>query len=55
MSREPLAICALLLVMTSSASGADHFPFTEGIVYEYQRIPQHLGRYTVYFSGTKLR
>jgi len=54
MRGEPLAICALSLslAMASAAGGADHFPFTEGIIYEYERIPQHFGRFTATFSGT---
>ncbi len=47
-----LAICAMSLAFASSAAAVDHLPFTEGIVYEYERIPQNLGTYTVYFSGT---
>ena len=50
---ETVAICALSLAFTSAdAVGVDHFPFTEGVVYEYERIPQHLGTFIVYFSGT---
>jgi len=47
-----LAVCMLSTAEVSGAAGADHLPFTEGIIYEYERIPQHLGRYIVYFSGT---
>jgi hypothetical protein len=47
-----LAICAISLTLASSDASADLLPFTEGVIYEYERIPQHLGTYMVYFSGT---
>ena len=46
------AICTISLMLASSAAGLDHLPFTEGVIHEYERIPQNLGTYTVYFSGT---
>lgn len=47
-----LAICAITLAFASSAAAVDHLPFTEDIVYEFERIPENLGTYTAYFSGT---
>jgi hypothetical protein len=49
---ETLAMCALSLTFASSTAGVDHLPLGEGVIYEYERIPQHLGRFVVYFSGT---
>lgn len=40
------------MTMPSLAWGVDYFPFTEGIRYQYQILPVHLGRETRYFSGT---
>lgn len=48
-----LLICTLSAVVAHSAAAeADHLPFTEGIIYEYERLPPNLGMYVAYFSGT---
>jgi hypothetical protein len=51
MQVEYRLIWSIALAIVSVAEGADRFPLTEGVVWEYQRFPQNLGRYSVYFSG----
>lgn len=52
MRHETLAILALSLVVAAVDAKADHFPFTEGVIHEFERVPEPLGRFIVYFSGT---
>lgn len=58
MSNKHHAICALLLAAAAGRAGADYFPLSEGVVYEYEysiRQPSGwylTGTYVTYFSGT---
>lgn len=48
-----LAFSMISFSVTSGADGTDHFPLTEGIIYEYEySIQQGSGTYITYFAGT---